>query len=99
MGIKPFSMRSMQDYTFSPQGATFQHEDLRLDLAAMTHLKLTIVPNKPGSGRRCTHIASAVCIGRPSRRRRSAKSATSTNHDRQFSKHGRAKGECGSQSP
>jgi hypothetical protein len=39
-----------QDYTFSPQGATFQHEDLRLDLAAVTHLKLTIVPNKGGSG-------------------------------------------------
>jgi hypothetical protein len=39
-----------QDYTFSPQGATFQHEDLRLDLAALTHLSLTIVPNKDGSG-------------------------------------------------
>lgn len=39
-----------QDYTFSPQGATFQHEDLRLDLPAITHLRLTIVPNKGGSG-------------------------------------------------
>jgi hypothetical protein len=39
-----------QDYTFSPQGATFQHEDLRLDLPAITHLSLTIVPNKGGSG-------------------------------------------------
>ena len=39
-----------QDYTFSPQGATFQHEDLRLDLSAITHLRLTIVPNKGGSG-------------------------------------------------
>jgi hypothetical protein len=39
-----------QDYTFSPQGATFQHEDLRLDLAAITHLRLTIVPNKGSSG-------------------------------------------------
>jgi hypothetical protein len=39
-----------QDYTFSPQGATFQHEDLQLDLPAITHLKLTIVPNKGGSG-------------------------------------------------
>jgi GAF domain-containing protein len=38
-----------QDYTFSPQGATFQHEDSRLDLTAITHLKLTIVPNKGGS--------------------------------------------------
>jgi hypothetical protein len=39
-----------QEYTFSPQGATFQHEDLRLDLPAITHLSLTIVPNKAGSG-------------------------------------------------
>jgi hypothetical protein len=38
-----------QDYTFSPQGATFQHEDLQLDLPAITHLSLTIVPNKSGS--------------------------------------------------
>jgi hypothetical protein len=40
----------VQEYTFSPQGATFQHEELRLDLAAITHLRLTIVPNKSGSG-------------------------------------------------
>ncbi len=39
-----------QDYTFSPHGATFQHEDLQLDLNAVTHLKLTVVPNKGGSG-------------------------------------------------
>jgi len=40
----------VQEYTFSPRGATFQHEELRLDLAAITHLRLTIVPNKSGSG-------------------------------------------------
>jgi F5/8 type C domain len=40
----------VQDYTFSPQGATFQHENQRLDLSAITHLRLTIVPNKGGSG-------------------------------------------------
>jgi F5/8 type C domain len=39
-----------QDYTFSPQGATFQREDFRLDLPAITHLSLTVVPNKGGSG-------------------------------------------------
>jgi hypothetical protein len=39
-----------QEYTFSPQGATFQHEDLRLDLPEITHLSLTVVPNKGGSG-------------------------------------------------
>jgi|SRR5580704_11669853 hypothetical protein len=40
----------VQEYTFSPEGATFQHEELRLDLPAVTHMCLTIVPNKGGSG-------------------------------------------------
>ena len=40
----------VQEYVFSPHGATFQHEELRLDLPAITHLSLTIVPNKSGSG-------------------------------------------------
>ena len=40
----------VQDYTFSPRGATLQHEDLQLELNAVTHLRLTIVPNKGGSG-------------------------------------------------
>ena len=39
-----------QDYTFSPQGATFQHEELQLNLCAITNLSLTIVPNKGGPG-------------------------------------------------
>jgi hypothetical protein len=39
----------VQEYTFSPQGATFQHEEVRMDLSAITHLSLTIVPNKSGS--------------------------------------------------
>ncbi len=39
-----------QDYTFSPEGATFQHEDIHLELRPITHLRLTIVPNKGGSG-------------------------------------------------
>ena len=39
-----------QDYTFSPEGATFQHEDLYLEERPITHLRLTIVPNKGGSG-------------------------------------------------
>ena len=46
-----------QEYTFSPQGATFQHEDVRLDLPAITHLSLTIVPNKGGSG-----VATLTCV-------------------------------------
>lgn len=40
----------VQEYTFSPQGATFQHEELRLDLPPITHLRLILVPNKSGSG-------------------------------------------------
>jgi hypothetical protein len=40
----------VQEYTFSPGGATFQREDLRLELHDVTHLQLTIVPNKGGSG-------------------------------------------------
>jgi hypothetical protein len=40
----------VQDYTFSPQGATFEHEDVQLDLPAISHMRLTIVPNKRGSG-------------------------------------------------
>jgi hypothetical protein len=40
----------VQEYTFSPQGSTFQHEDLRLGLSEITHLSLTIVPDKGGSG-------------------------------------------------
>ena len=39
-----------QDYTFSPRGATFQREELELELRPITHLNLTIIPNKGGSG-------------------------------------------------
>lgn len=46
-----------QDYTFSPQGATFQREDLQLHLIGITHLKLTIIPNKGGAG-----IATLTCL-------------------------------------
>lgn len=41
----------VQEYTFSPQGATFQREDLRLPGSALTNLRLTLVPNKHGSGK------------------------------------------------
>ena len=34
-----------QEFTFSPRGATFQREDLRLDLGGVDRLRLTIVPN------------------------------------------------------
>jgi F5/8 type C domain len=40
----------VQEYNFSPRGATYQREEQRLDLGRVTHLRLTIVPNKNGSG-------------------------------------------------
>jgi hypothetical protein len=40
-----------QEFVFSPRGATFQREDLRIGLVDISHLRLTIVPNKNGSGR------------------------------------------------
>ena len=40
----------VQEYNFSPRGASFQREELRFDLRRITHLRFTIVPNKSGSG-------------------------------------------------
>lgn len=40
----------VQAYNFSPAGATFQHEDQRFTVDRATHLRLTVVPNKNGSG-------------------------------------------------
>lgn len=40
----------VQEYTFSPARATYQREEQRLNLRHATHLLLSIVPNKNGSG-------------------------------------------------
>ena len=40
----------VQEYTFSPAGATYQREEQRLNLRQISHLRLRIVPNKSGSG-------------------------------------------------
>ena len=40
----------VQEYTFSPAGATFQREVQRLNLPPISQLRLTIVPDKHGSG-------------------------------------------------
>jgi hypothetical protein len=40
----------VQEYTFSPGGATYQREEQRFSLCRVSHLRLTIVPNKNGSG-------------------------------------------------
>jgi hypothetical protein len=40
----------VQEYTFSPGGATYQREEQRFDLRQVSQIRLTIVPNKNGSG-------------------------------------------------
>jgi hypothetical protein len=40
----------VQEYNFSPRGATYQREEQRFNLRQVTHLRLTLVPNKSGSG-------------------------------------------------
>jgi F5/8 type C domain len=49
-GGRNFRQVLAQEYTFSPGGATFQHEEQRLNFPRVSHLRLTIVPNKNGSG-------------------------------------------------
>jgi hypothetical protein len=41
----------VQEYTFSPGGSTYQRESLNVELCGVTLLRLTIVPNKGGSGK------------------------------------------------
>jgi F5/8 type C domain-containing protein len=49
-GGRTYRQILVQEYTFSPRGATYQREDQRLNLGQVSHLRLTIVPNKNGSG-------------------------------------------------
>jgi hypothetical protein len=49
-GERSYRQLFVQEYTFSPQGATYQREEQRFDRVQATHLRLTIVPNKGGSG-------------------------------------------------
>jgi hypothetical protein len=46
-----FRQLLVQEFVFSPSGATFQREDLRVGVQGATLLRLIIVPNKSGSGR------------------------------------------------
>jgi len=41
----------VQEFVFSPRGATFQREDVRRDVKGVSHMRLVIAPNKSGSGR------------------------------------------------
>jgi len=49
-GGRTYRQILVQEYNFSPHGATFQREEQRVNLHRVTHLRLTIVPNKNGSG-------------------------------------------------
>ena len=49
-GGRTYRQILVQEYNFSARGATFQREDQRVDLRQVTHLRLTVVPNKSGSG-------------------------------------------------
>src|SRR5882757_1688988 len=49
-GGRTYRQILVQEYTFSPRGATYQREEQRLNLPPVCHLRLTIVPNKNGSG-------------------------------------------------
>lgn len=49
-GGRSYRQVLVQEFTFSPAGATFQREEQRLNLPPITRLRLTIVPDKHGSG-------------------------------------------------
>ena len=49
-GGRSYRQILVQEYNFSPGGATYQHEEQRFNLRQVNHLRLTIVPNKSGSG-------------------------------------------------
>ena len=49
-GARIYRQILVQEDNFSPRGATYQREEQRFDLHRVAHLRLTIVPNKSGSG-------------------------------------------------
>jgi hypothetical protein len=49
-GGRTYRQILVQEYTFSPRGATYQREEQRFNLHQVSHLRFTIVPNKNGSG-------------------------------------------------
>src|ERR1700758_5112064 len=49
-GGRSYRQILVQEYNFSPGGATYQREELRFNLRGVTHLRLTIVPHKSGPG-------------------------------------------------
>jgi F5/8 type C domain len=49
-GGRTYRQILVQEYTFSPRGATFQRQDQRFERCRASQVRLTIVPNKNGSG-------------------------------------------------
>ncbi len=49
-GGRSYRQILVQEYNFSPGGATYQREEQRFNLRQVTHLRLTVAPNKSGSG-------------------------------------------------
>jgi len=49
-GGRTYRQILVQEYNFNPGGATYQREEQRFNLRQVSHLRLTIVPNKNGSG-------------------------------------------------
>jgi len=49
-GGRSYRQILVQEYNFSAGGATYQREEQRFNLRQVTHLRLTLVPNKSGSG-------------------------------------------------
>src|ERR1700756_714503 len=49
-GARTYRQILVQEYNFSPRGATYQCEEQRFDLHRVSHLRLTVVPNKNGAG-------------------------------------------------
>ena len=49
-GGRSFQEILRQQWNFSPRGATYETEDLHVDLAAVTVLELTIIPDISGGG-------------------------------------------------
>jgi len=49
-GDRTYRQILVQEYNFSPSGATYQREELRLNLLRVSRLRVTVFPNKNGSG-------------------------------------------------
>ena len=49
-GGRSYRQILVQEYNFSPGGATYQREEQHFDVRQVTHVHLTVVPNKSGSG-------------------------------------------------